>query len=191
MAVIEYKEGEHGGGFIGFRVARTIGTASDYRQEYFSLSDYPRAEARSLANELEDVWKQEAREVLQSKTRNIYMSRPKAGVHIIADGFRASIGIERKVRGGELRTYFVPCFLVKMPGYGKSNITYRIRKLGYKSAYVKAAKKYGDIHNLSTNDRLALIAKEPNKGVFTDYLLKKIRGNGHKLSKKDLLSMLD
>jgi hypothetical protein len=36
MAVIYYGEGTHDAGFVGFRVARTVGVADDYRQEYFS-----------------------------------------------------------------------------------------------------------------------------------------------------------
>ncbi len=191
MAVIEYKAGEHGGGFVGFRVARTIGVESDYRQEYFSLSDYSRAEARRLANELEASWKQEAQDVIKSKRKNINTPRSKSDGHIIADGFRAGIGIERKVRSGVLRTYFVPCFWVKIPGVGKSNMTFRIRKYGFKSAYIKAATKYGEIHQLSTNDRLALIAREPEKELFTGSILRKLRKNGHKLTKKALLEMLE
>ncbi len=45
MAVIYYGEGTHDAGFVGFRVARTVGVADDYRQEYFSLREYSYATA--------------------------------------------------------------------------------------------------------------------------------------------------
>jgi len=56
MAVIEYKEGQHGGGFVGFRVARTIGSNKDYRQKYFSIKKYA-DKAFDLANDMDAKWK--------------------------------------------------------------------------------------------------------------------------------------
>lgn len=52
MAVIYYGEGTHDAGFVGFRVARTVGVADDYRQEYFSLREYSYATAHRLAYSL-------------------------------------------------------------------------------------------------------------------------------------------
>lgn len=63
MAVIYYGEGTHDAGFVGFRVARTVGVADDYRQEYFSLREYSYATAHRLAYSLDRKWEAEAEEV--------------------------------------------------------------------------------------------------------------------------------
>ena len=191
MAVIEYKEYEHDGGFVGFRTVRTIGTEKDYRQKYFSLQDYTYTTAKRLAHELDEKWKREAEKVIKSKAKDIYKPRTKKDLHIIAEGFRAYIEVDKKIRAGELRTYYSPCFLVKVPGAGKGDLSFRPRKLGYQGAYVKAVKKYCEIHKLSSGDKLALLAKQPDKSLFTAHLLNKLRKRGYKLSKKALLEMLD
>jgi len=191
MAVIEYKEYEHDGGFVGFRTVRTIGTESDYRQKYFSLQDYSYTAAKRLAQELDKRWKLEAERHVKSKAKNIYKQRDKKKSHIIADGFRAYIEAHTKIRAGEPRTYFSPVFLIKIPGVGKGDLSFRIHKLGYQAAFVKAAKKYSEIHKLSPSNRLALIAKQPEITLFTEHLLKNLRKRGHKLSKQALLEILN
>lgn len=99
MAVIYYGEGTHDAGFVGFRVARTVGVADDYRQEYFSLREYSYATAHRLAYSLDRKWEAEAEEVKrQNKTCK---RRRNSGPNIIADGLRAYIGIENRSRMGE------------------------------------------------------------------------------------------
>ena len=71
MAVIYYGEGTHDAGFVGFRVARTVGVADDYRQEYFSLREYSYATAHRLAYSLDRKWEAEAEEV-KRQNRTIY-----------------------------------------------------------------------------------------------------------------------
>jgi len=191
MSVIYYKEGEHGGGFEGFRVARTIGGDANYRQRYFSLNRYSYAEANKLANTLDEKWKKETTAALNNKRiLSVSKKNENASPHIIVEGFRAAILVERKKRAGETRTYYSPGFYVKKPGYGQSNIFFRVRKHGYQGAYIEAAKKYSDIHGLSANVRLALIAKKPNRSLFTNYLLQKLTEKECKLTKKTLNEML-
>lgn len=95
MAVIYYGEGTHDAGFVGFRVARTVGVADDYRQEYFSLREYSYATAHRLAYSLDRKWEAEAEEVKrQNKTCK---RRRNSGPNIIAEGLRAYISIEGTV----------------------------------------------------------------------------------------------
>lgn len=190
MAIIEYKLGEHQSGFVGFRVARTIGDQADYRQEYFALSEYSRADARRFAKELDHEWQLEAKEVLKSKKKNIYTDSLKYKKNVFAIGLRASIEVEHKFRGGEDRAYFAPCFLVKKPGIGKSCITYRIRKLGFECAYIEAVTKYCELHDLSDEDEAVLLSRQPDRTLFTNTLLKELRTRGYKLSKKALEEMM-
>jgi len=186
MAIIEYKLGEHQSGFVGFRVARTIGDQADYRQEYFALSEYTRADARRFAKELDREWELEAKEVLKSKKKNIYTDSLKYKKNVFAIGLRASIEVEHKFRGGEERAYFAPCFLVKKPGIGKSCITYRIRKLGFDTAYTNAVEKYCELHELDRKDKAVLLSRRPERSLFTNTLLKDLRARGYKLNKKNL-----
>ena len=191
MAVIEYKEYEHDGGFVGFRAVRTIGKESDYRQKYFSLQDYTHEQAKKLAYEQDEKWKKEAAEVVKARAKDIYKVRTKKDLHIFAEGFRAYIETDKKFRAGEIRTYYSPCYMVKIPGAGKSDITFRIRKHGFEGAYKEAVKKYCEIHHLSRKDKSALLKKQPDKTLFTDNLLGRLRKRGHKLSKKVLTEILE
>jgi len=190
MSIREYKEDEHPGGFIGFRVARTIGIQTDYKQKYFSVSEHGLAVAKSLAHEKDNEWKILANEVtLENKLNN--KSRKSLSKNVIAEGLRAYIQTESKIREGVRKTYFVPCFLVKKIGAGKSSILFRIAKHGYPNAYGLAVKEYGKIHDLSANQILSLFARIPDKTLFTGYLLNNIRGRNHKLSKKTLSAILN
>lgn len=105
MAVIYYGEGTHDAGFVGFRVARTVGVADDYRQEYFSLREYSYATAHRLAYSLDRKWEAEAEEVKrQNKTCK---RRRNSGPNIIAEGLYQYR--EPEPDGGEenlLRTLF-------------------------------------------------------------------------------------
>ncbi|MDX1296654.1 MAG: hypothetical protein R3260_00225 [Pseudomonas sp.] len=57
MAVIFYGEGEHPAGFVGFRVATTLGTAREFRQKYFSVDQYGMSPGSRLAHDLDAQWR--------------------------------------------------------------------------------------------------------------------------------------
>lgn len=184
MAVIYYGEGTHDAGFVGFRVARTVGVADDYRQEYFSLREYSYATAHRLAYR-----EAEAEEVKrQNKTCK---RRRNSGPNIIADGLRAYIGIENRSRMGGKRTYFTPCFLVTKPGYGNGDIAFRVSTHGYNEAYEKAVETYCEIHNLTDEQYVELLGRMPSKDVFTGCLLDAILKRGHRATKAEIQSKLD
>ncbi|WP_434155676.1 hypothetical protein [Pseudomonas sp. JZ134] len=116
MAVMFYGEGEHPAGFIGYRVATTLGEESEFRQRYFGLSEYSPAQAHSLAESLDRKWRTEAEAV--KRARGLRQGRPKGGPGVLAMGFRAAFKVERG-RKGHYGTYITPYSVIANPGYGK------------------------------------------------------------------------
>lgn len=184
MAVLFYGEGEHGAGFIGFRVVTTVGHNSDYRQQYFSLSNHDYIEAYRLAHELDKRWRVESEQV--SLSRKISHLKAGSGKHIISQGLTANIVVENKTRAGRKTTYFYPVFSVKIPGGGKGNCNFRISKYGYKDAYHQAVSMYCDIHSLGGTQYHELMARLPSKTLFTEHLLSKTQSRGHAVTKEDI-----
>ena len=181
MAVIEYKEGEHPQGLIGFRVARTLGSDKERKEYFFSASVYG-ARAQQLARTKD----QELASIAAENRRQNALKRKSD--YQFATGFCAKLLVERKVRGGELRTYFCPAFCVSDSGRDRS---FRIPKWGYQNAWSKAVSHFIETRGLDGNEALSLLARKPDKNIFTGTLLSRIRKRGHKLSKKALLDMLD
>lgn len=181
MAVIEYKEGEHPQGLVGFRVARTLGSDKTRKEYFFSISVYG-SNARSLA-EAKDA---ELAEIADENRRSNALKRKSN--YQFATGFCAKILVERKTRGGELRTYFCPAFCVSHEGKDRA---FRIPKWSYAGAWSKAVSFFAETRRLDGNEALSLLARKPEKSVFTGTLLKRITQRGHKLTAKKLKEMLD
>tara|TARA_R110002073_G_scaffold27369_1_gene88432 strand:+ start:60 stop:617 length:558 start_codon:yes stop_codon:yes gene_type:complete len=181
MAVIEYKEGEHPQGLIGFRVARTLGSDNHRKEYFFSLSVHG-AKAEALAKAKD----QELAEIAQQNRRTNSLKRKSP--YQFATGFCAKILVERKVRGGEMRTYFCPAFCVSHGGKDKA---FRIPKLGFSGAWSKAVNYFALTRELNGNEALSLLARKPEKSVFTSTLLKKTQSRGHKLTSRRIKEMLD
>jgi len=191
MAVLRYNNDEHPAGFSGYRVARTIGHNSDYRQRYFSFKIYGKTEAKKLALALDEEWKKAAEKVTRGKLLKRVREPPeKQRPNIITKGFRAVIRTEKKWRSGERRTYFVPGFIVERPGRNSGQRLFRIAKLGYGAAYAEAVKYYIKIHKLPKKQTKTLLGKLPPQTVFTRYLLNRLRRNGHKLKRVGLEKLI-
>lgn len=188
MTVIFYDKGDHPAGFIGFRAARTVGNENDYRQKYFGLTEYSYNRAKSLAYELDEKWQLEADAVLHQA--RIEKVRGRGGEHIIANGLRASFLVERRLRGGELRTYINPGFMVKVPGYGRPDKAFRIGKAGYREAYRSAVDMFCLIHGYENDTKQVLLDKMPPVTVFTEKLARNLMKNGHEVDKHDLYDKL-
>lgn len=181
MAVIEYKKGEHPQGLIGYRVARTLGSDSQRKEYFFSTSVHG-----SKAEELARAKDRELAELAQKNRRLNSLKRKSP--YQFATGFCAKILVERKVRGGETRTYFCPAFCVSHDGRDKA---FRIPKLGFSGAWGKAVNYFAESRGLNGNEALSLLARKPDKSVFTGTLLQKTQSRGHKLTPKRLKDMLD
>lgn len=176
MAVIYYSEGEHPAGFVGFRVATTVGDQKDYRQAYFSLSQHSYPRARELAYRLDRQLREQAADV----TLNNRLAKPRrnAGPNVIATGLRAHIHINNKRRGSKSYTHFYPAFLVRHPTLGPEQ-SFRTSTLGYRNAYVQAVSLYCQLHEVDDNFRTTLVRRAPNRSIFTDYLLQKLQERGY------------
>lgn len=188
MTVIFYDHGQHDTGFVGFRVARTIGTNGEYRQKYFSLNKYSYGKAARLAHDLNDKWEAEASAV--KHIAKLAQRRRSWGPNVIVNGLRAVISVERKIRGGQKRAYFSASFNVKKIGCGKGDIAFRTSVHGYEGAFELAVIKYSEIHSLSDTERLELLSKIPSPTVFTGYLLDRLHSNGHQVSAPEIADRL-
>lgn len=180
MAVIEYKKGEHPQGLIGFRVARTLGSDSARKEFFFSTSVYGEEAAR-LASEKDT----ELAEIAKKNRAKNALKRKSA--YQFATGFCAKILIEKKVRGGELRTYFSPAFSVTHKGVEKA---FRIPKWGFHTAWSKAVSYYVESRQLDGNESLSLLARKPEMSLFTGTLLKRAKARGHQLTKRMLVDLI-
>lgn len=187
MAVLEYKEGEHAAGFIGFRVATTLGSNDTYKQAYFSTKQMSHTKAKKLAFAQDKAWREEAERAIREK---LMSKKANSGPGVIVAGLRAGIAISNKHRGDKLYIHFRPIFYVKKPGYGKGEINFPIISLGFSNAYSEAVKAYAKIHSLSKREIEFVSSLEPGTDLFTGPLLKGLRKKGYKLSKRDLLSKL-
>lgn len=181
MAVIEYKEGEHPQGLVGFRVARTLGSDKNRKEFFFSLSIHGE-KAQTLAAQKDQELK-----LLAEKNKRSNALKSKSNYQF-ATGFCAKILIERKTRGGELRTYFCPAFCVSNQGKDRA---FRVSKWGYAGAWSKAVAFFAETRNLDGNEALSLLARKPEKTVFTGRLLKRVTERGHKLTARKLKEMLE
>lgn len=181
MTVIQYKEGDHPQGLVGFRVARTLGSDKKRKEYFFSASVYGE-KARQLAEQ------KDAELAELAKANRAKNALKRKSNYQFATGFCAKILVERKQRGGELRTYFSPAFAVSHQGVEKA---FRIPKWGYQGAWTRAVGYFVDTRQLDGNESLSLLARRPEMSVFTSSLLSRLRSRGHKLSKKDLIEMLE
>jgi len=181
MAVIEYKQGEHPQGLVGFRVARTLGSDKDRKEFFFSISIHG-----DRAHQLAEEKDQELAKIALGNRRQNSLKRKSN--YQFATGFCAKILVERKTRGGELRTYFCPAFCVSHNGKDRA---FRIPKWSYQGAWAKAVSFFVETRELDGNEALSLLARKPEKSVFTGALLKRVTQRGHKLTSKKLKEMLD
>lgn len=188
MAVMFYDKGDHPAGFIGFRVVRTVGSEDDYRQKYYGLTEYSYSRAESLAHKQDQEWALEAEAVL--KAARLSKIRGPGGEHIIANGLRAAFLVERKERGGEIRTYINPAFMVKTQGYGNRDKAFRIGNTGYRQAYSKAVTFFCSLHDYDDEVRKDLLKRIPEPSVFLGNLADNLRDNGHDVDMHDLYDKL-
>lgn len=163
MAIFEYKEGEHPGGFVGFRVVCTVG--DEYRQKYFSLRKAKKTEKAAIkktAQELEATWAKEAEKI--RKERAVMGNHPNVKkVHSTGyTGLRCVILCEKKKRAGEMRSYYAPAFVAR----GKGEKAFRISRYGYQKAWDEAVKYYSENHELPKGLKPKIQKAIPEKAQF-------------------------
>ncbi len=167
MSVIYYGEGDHPAGFIGYRVATTLGECSEFRQRYFALSEYSPAQAQALAEELNDKWRREAEAAKRDSL--LERKRPYGGPGVIVMGLRASFNVKRGKKAHHATT-ITPCFIVSNPEYGKGHTTFVTTTMGFDAAFIAAVEHFGRIHALSPEELAVIVSLKPDQELFTDTL---------------------
>jgi hypothetical protein len=167
MAVIYYGEGEHPSGFIGYRVATTLGDSTEFRQQYFGLAQYSPGEALRLAESLNAKWRADAEAAKRDGL--LVRKRPYSGAGVIVMGLRATLKVERG-RKAHYGTYITPCFAVTIPGYGRGQKNFLTTTLGFDRAYAEAVDCYCRLHDLSETERAVVLSLKPSKQLFTETL---------------------
>ena len=178
MSVIFYGEGEHPSGFVGYRVATTLGTADEFRQEYFSLNNYSAATA-------------EWREVAEDEVRlnRLRRSKGNAGPGGLITGFRAYIRVGRG-KAAHHTGFITPVFVVQKPGHGVGERMFSIRKLGYDEAFSQAADYYALVNGLSEAELAAVRRLKPERKLFTETLRLGLVDRGVKMSEQAMRELL-
>jgi hypothetical protein len=167
MAVIFYAEGEHPSGFVGYRVATTLGTQQEFRQKYFSLSEYAAATAERLAHELEAQWREQAAD--EVRLNRLRRSKKSAGPGGLITGLRAYIRVGQG-KAAHHTGYVSPMFVVQMPGHGVGEKRYSIRKLGFDAAFTQAVEFYALVNGLTEAEKTSVMQLKPARELFTDTL---------------------
>lgn len=179
MAVFFYDVGQHKAGFVGFRVATTIGKAEDVKQAYFSLNEYDYRTAEKLAHQQDDQWRLEAAGVRKER---LLLSKIHRSPGSIATGLRAGYRIDRR---GDSHTAN-PAFIVQIPGYGKGQKSFVTSAHGYLNAYQKAVDFYVEVRGLGDVERSDLIQRCPSPEIFKGELWTKLIVNGHIVSEEEI-----
>lgn len=169
MAIIEYLKDEHPGGFIGLRVATTLGTHTLYRQIYLSYSDYSPSRARTIAKRINSRWREEAEERIRLGW--ISDDKPRRSPKTLATGLRCHLIFEYKQRAGRTKQYVSPSFVVD--GYPRSKnrspTAFRFnasRSISLDEAYHKAVRHYASLRGLDDDQQAYLLAKKPAPAIF-------------------------
>lgn len=110
MAVRFYDKGEHGAGFVGFRVSRVVYGSSTVRQKYFSLNHYSYADAYTFAYELDREWELESDRVKAQKRASTNKTNSTA-LTITVDSLAAIslVAEESGIRSTRQLSVFLKC----------------------------------------------------------------------------------
>lgn len=187
MAVIFYAEGDHPAGFVGYRVATTLGESTEFRQRYFSLSEYSPAEAQRLADALNAKWRNDASAVIRDG--RLTRKRSYSGAGVIVMGLRAAFRVERG-RKAHYGTYITPCFSVSIPGYGKGQRNFPTTRLGFDGAFTAAVECYCQVHDLTLAERSSVLAMKPSRRLFSDTLRFDLLRRGIPISEAEVIAKL-
>lgn len=164
MALFEYKEGQHPGGFVGLRVVCTVG--KDYRQKYFSFRKANGTEQAKLkieATALEAKWAKEAAKVRKENRFNGDHPNVSALHATGFTGLRLVILCEKKQRLDGIKKYYAPAFVARGSGGEKS---FRIGKHGYEKAWSEAVKHLSSNNDLPRGLKSKMIDAIPERDRF-------------------------
>lgn len=189
MTVLFYKKNDLSSGFVGFRVATTLGREGDYAQAWFSLNDYSYSKAKQLAYELNDQWRKQADDFTHAQK---YCYQSWKTIEDIP-GFWGQLKIESKIRMGEKRRYVYPVFSIcrRINGLkGQRSFMISPRKNDYLSSWEMAVNYYTEIRHLDSVVRNHLLSIMPDPSYFYDTLYDRHKMAKTLISKQELISKL-
>lgn len=182
MSVIFYGEGEHRGGFVGYRVSRCVGGVQ--LQYYFSLRRYSEPEAKALAYEKDEALRVEAERLRAERKQHPELRAEQLLLDtqdpsLIVRNFQAKLTHQRKLvvlpdgKRAVKYAYTYPEFVVK---YQKENgrlSTYRPRvdKLGFDTAFDEAVRLYVKhwLPNATPKEIAKIRSLKPDRSVFYEH----------------------
>jgi hypothetical protein len=126
MPIYKYGPGDHPAGWQGLRVCVHIG-GEGLRQEYFSfydadgflLSKAEQACQRKKARALEAAWLKEQNRNARCRLQEAKPTRNTGPGATGVSGISAALAVSQKRRGGEIRHYRYPAFVVQSRHNGK------------------------------------------------------------------------
>jgi hypothetical protein len=132
MAIFEYNDGDHPGGFIGLRVA--VSVDGETKQEYFSFKDVSlEEEARltRLAHKLNSKWLRYQRTAKNKRDREATPGTRDAPHATQVKGISFKNVPCKKIRGGKEKTYYYPELILHISHEGETlTKRYSVRKDG-------------------------------------------------------------
>lgn len=187
MAVFYYPPGMLSSGFCGCRAVTTVGSEEDYRQEWFSLSDYDEATARRKAYAKNSQWRREADAIADEKKLGYQHWKGLSDI----PGLNACLNISRKFRGGEYRRYISPMFTgYVMINKRRQTNSFRISPgagRDYLEAWEEACRWYIKVRGLPPEALEHLIDIMPDPSYFYEYLYDRTEGASELISRQDLI----
>lgn len=182
MSVIFYGEGEHRGGFVGYRVSRSVGGKT--HEHYFSLRRYSKEEAKALAYEKDEALRVEAERLRAERKK-----RPELRAeHVLLDtqdpslivrNFQAKLTHQRKLvvlpngQKAVKYAYTYPEFVITYPKENGRLSMYRPRvdKLGFDAAFEDALRHYIKhwLPNATPKEIAKIRSLKPDRSVFYEH----------------------
>lgn len=188
MAVIYYGDGDHPVGFVGHRVATTIGTASEFRQKYFPVSQYGYLTGSRLAQELDAKWRADALEHRRAARLTSKGSSSRPGS--IVTGLTAMFSVHRGAKAHH-STIIRPVFRVPFPGYGAGHRQFSVARLGLTAAFEQAVDFYSQIHCLTNEEKISLLNLVPSVHLFSHTLRIALLKRGLVITQEEVEHMID
>lgn len=186
MAILDYTKTPHPAGWRGVRVATTVGTEQDYRQQYFSLDQHSREDALKLARALNAKWRREA----QGRACESRLQPGRVGRQYIARGLSAVIVCRRRGLDRSGAEIFYIGFRVTEPGLGAPSRLYRIDVHGYDRAFDLALHHLHKIRKLTPHERQWVLSRKPPLDVFLKELFRGVRAKGFRLTRRQLRQLM-
>ena len=178
MAIIEYRRGEHPGGFVGYRLVVSKGQAGDVVQRYFSTLRQPNQEALRRARYWESRYQKQVYRKKYQRVLSPELALKSRDPGRVVPGLRAILRVLHRQAGPVLN----PAFVVRRY-VGKSQGGYHcfpVCMYGYAEAWELAVDQYlREVGGEAEFSRSQLLRARPLPELFTGPLATSRRQSGY------------